>query len=127
MGKACAGCKAHKYGCEKTGKLDEETARVIRSVSESGSEVEFVEEGKGKKRQASSPGPSKRKTTKVKVEKEAKPRAKGKARQRAPPKSAPVVHTDEGGMGVDEDTVVVNPPKTKRARIIKGKCFFFLS
>ena len=130
------GCRARKYGCDKTGKPNEKTMWVTWPVSDSDSEseLEVVEEPKGKKRQASSPVPPKKKAkkVKVKVEKEEKPKAKpkpkAKARQRAVPKSAPTLDTsdEEDAMVVDEASDVIHvKPKPTRARVVKGKSSFF--
>ena len=132
VGTACVGCKARKYGCDKTGMMHEKTMRVTRPVSDPESDVE-VDDRRGKKRQAASPVPAKTKPkkVKVKVEKETreKSKAKGKARQRAPPKSAREVFDtgDEGdAMVVDEESTIKVKPKPSRARKEKGKfCFLF--
>ena len=129
MGTACVGCKARKYGCSKTGMMQEKTMTVMRPASESESDVVVIEDRKGKKRQATSPVPpkTKPKKVKVKVEKEEKEKVKGKAKQRAAPKSAPDVFTsDEGAMVVDEESVIKVKPKPKPSRARKEKGIIFL-
>ena len=129
VGTACVGCKARKYGCDKTGMMQEKTMTVTRALSDPESDVVVIEDRKGKKRQATSPVPvkTKPKKVKVKVEKEEKEKSKpkGKARQRTAPKSAPDVFDtgdEEDAMVVDESVIRVKP-RPSRARKGKGKVF----
>jgi hypothetical protein len=127
LGAACAGCKARKYGCDNTGKMQARTMMVARPVTDSDSEVEV----EVKKRRAESPVVARKKAKKVKVKEEKvekkKARAtgqKGKGNQRGLPKGSVVaVDTDEEedeGMAVDDESDE-GERQPKRARQMKGK------
>jgi hypothetical protein len=141
VGGACGGCKARKYGCDHTGQTNVKTIWVTRPVSDSGSEVEVLEDRKGKKRRAESPVPAKKKVSvkvekvekmkekvqktrekgerpKVKVErtkaKVERPKASGSkptARRRAAPKSSAVVDVTSGED--DEGAMVVDDDESE--------------
>jgi hypothetical protein len=148
VGSACVGCKTRKYGCTHTSKKEDPKTKkndktmwvtVPVVATDSGSEVEVVEDSKGKKRRAESPLPPSKKV-KVKVEKrekvekprkaekpkvkvEKKPTASGskaKGRSRPAPKSSAVIantsEEDDEAMVVDGDA---EEPKPKRARLTK--------